>query len=41
MADNFSITLTGVKEALATLDPNKVRLAANQALNRVEKNPPT
>jgi hypothetical protein len=35
MADNFSITLTGVKEALATLDPNKVRLAANQALNRV------
>lgn len=35
MADNFRIELRGVKEALATLDPNKVRLAANRTLNRV------
>jgi hypothetical protein len=29
------IELKGVKEAMAMFDPNKVRLAANQALNRV------
>lgn len=35
MADEFKIELVGVKQALAMFDPNKVRLAANAALNRV------
>jgi len=35
MADNFSIQVIGIKQAMAMLDPNKVRLAANQAINRV------
>jgi len=34
MSDIFSIELKGVKEALDTLDFNKVRLAANRAMNR-------
>jgi hypothetical protein len=35
MPDNVSIIVTGVKEAMAVCDPDKVRRAANQALNRV------
>jgi hypothetical protein len=31
----FKVELKGVKEALALFDPNKVRLAANNAINRV------
>ena len=35
MANDFKIELVGVKQALERFDPNKVRLAANRAMNRV------
>lgn len=35
MPDFFTVELKGVKEALAILDPKKLKLATNRALNRV------
>jgi len=35
VANDFKIELVGVKQALERFDPNKVRLAANRAMNRV------
>jgi hypothetical protein len=35
MADNITVQVTGIKAAMAILDPNKVRLAVNQTINRV------